>query len=347
MLSVPSAAQLPLPIGPSSPPSAEVAVYSHPSAHTALPPQSLSSLQRVLNSLLTPVSKTQAAALQAISEHFHTQQALDKLRSTVRILRLAANHENKAALQWFQAWKSKLETRYQRMNRWVVINFIYNTSLSYQSGFWRWKLVKSQGELIFPHQFTFLRSIARVVNRVQDAALQRSFTLLDMIRHKERSEPQFALRLLDSARSQHHQPTESDEEPTPRSIAVIVRNKFTPEEISLVKKVGAMETFGLLMRGVIGRNMASAFVSLKDETSLRELKEYNEILMGDLGKLQEGNERLMETFKESTENLEVLSRKLDVMRTDRLVRVLDKVRTELPAFEALLILKMNASIPIV
>ena len=346
MLSVPSAAQLPLPIGPSSPPSAEVAVHSHPSAPTALP-QSLSGVQRVLNSLLIPVSKQQTAALQAIREHSHTQQALDKLRSTVRILRLAANHENKAALQWFQAWKGKLETRYQRMNRWVVINFIYNTSLSYQSGFWRWKLVKSQGEHIFPHQFTFLRSIARVVDRIQDAALQRSFTLLDMIRHKERSEPQFALRLLDSARSQHRQPTESDEEPTPRSIAVIVGNKFTQEEISLVRKAGGMETFGLLMRGVIGRNMASAFVSLKDETLLRELKEYNEILMGDLGKLQDGNERLMETFKESTDNLEVLSRKLDVMRTDRLVRVLDKIRTELPAFEALLILKMNASIPIV
>jgi len=333
------AAVLPTAVGPSSPPSAEVMYVP------TLPPQSLSRLHRFLSCLLVPVSRQQTAALQAVCEHCRTQQALDKLRSAVHILRLAASHESKAAVLWFQAWKGKLESRYQKMNKWVVISFIYNTSVSYQSGFWRWKLVKSHGELIFPHQFSFLRSVARVLNRVQAAALQRSFTLLDMIRHKDRTEPQFTLH-LNSARYQS-QPSESDEEPTPRSIDVILRNKFTNGEMEMVKRVGAMETFGLLMRAVIGRNLTSAFVSMKDETMMRELKEYNEILMEDLGKLQLGNERLMETFKESTENLEVLSKKLDVMRTDRLVRVLDKIRIELPTFEALLMLKINANISII
>jgi len=103
-----------------------------------------------------------------------------------------------------------------------------------------------------------------------------------------------------------------------------------------------MEVLGLVTRGVRARHLASAFISIKDEWVIHDLKEDNQILMDDMAKLQEGNEKLLETFKDSSRNFEVLARKLDIMRTERVVRVLEKVGQQLPAYEAFLMLKANA-----
>jgi len=107
-----------------------------------------------------------------------------------------------------------------------------------------------------------------------------------------------------------------------------------------------METLGLLLRTVFVRNKVAAFVSIRDEAELNEMKECNDLLMGDMANLQEGNKQIMEAFKESTYNLEALSRKLDVMRTERVIKVLDKVRTVLPAYEAFLMIKLHAGLPL-
>jgi uncharacterized membrane protein len=126
-----------------------------------------------------------------------------------------------------------------------------------------------------------------------------------------------------------------------------VNNKLTGQEVRIVRQMGAMETLGLVLRTAFVRNKVAAFVSIRDEAELNEMKECNDLLMGDMANLQEGNKQIMDAFKESTINLEALSRKLDVMRTERVVKVLDKVKMVLPAYEAFLMIKLHAGFPLI
>ena len=299
------------------------------------------------------ISSRKAVTLQAVSALGPLCRYSARLQAAQKLLSLSRRTDVYLLRPPLRIWGDIAGERTKSMRLKVVLGFIYNTSISYQSGFWRWELIRDHGEVLFPQQLSFLKNVAKVLHRVERSRISTSFTLISCSRSanpaQTRSVSPFSLHhhsTSGSRRSSTSVNTEENEYVNAGTIHTIVNNKLTAGEIRVVRQMGAMETLGLLLRTVFVRNKVAAFVSIRDEAELNEMKECNDLLMGDMANLQEGNKQIMEAFKESTYNLEALSRKLDVMRTERVIKVLDKVRTVLPAYEAFLMIKLHAGLPL-
>ena len=312
------------------------------------------------------------------------ERVIKKVKSMFAIHLLATKDERGMKSRRLRKWKGEItHKKAERLVRKGCTSFIFKTPLSYQSCFWRWKLVAGGDQLVFPNQVTFIRKVAGVLDKVQRNSVLSGYTIMRLLHTHQYDSAQFsgtrtshglrpsdelmasqfqlnsdspqrapireipaqerALRLSEELRSQREETDfEEDVEVNPGTISSIAYNKFSSNELSVVKQVGAVEVLGLMVRGVRARFLASGFISIRDEWIIHDLKEDNQILMDDMAKLQEGNEKLLDTFKESSRNFEILAKKLDMMRTERVIRVLEKVSEQLPTYEAFLMLKANA-----
>jgi hypothetical protein len=139
---------------------------------------------------------------------------------------------------------------------------------------------------------------------------------------------------------------EEEEEVNTGSISTIAHNKFSPGELRVVKQVGGVEVLGLVLKSIISRNLATTLTRIRSEKTIQELNEDNQLLMADMNQLRDQNKELVDAFVTSSQNFLILEKKLDMMRTERVVRVLEKVREQLPAYEAFLILKIHTGFPL-
>ena len=327
--------------------------------------------KRAVARLVRNQMNQQVSGIDTLKQRVYKLKLIRKISASYILMKKLTLKADQMKKGRFTIWRNLEWLRKRRLLRKYTLNLMFNTSVCYQSGFWRWKYtVMRHGKELHPIHAIMYKRLSNIAFNYQRRLTQ--FALFKIVlffrssaANANRKSVQLALSTL--IRASHDAEAERAKSPSfdgsrgsfnsgellPIASQLSTIPSAKKDEILAINQYGGVEVMSLHLREARKRRTIWALTSictysrhigLFDDERSRLVEQINELrydkhsLLEDNTALRMHNEALIENLEKTNIEFASLSLHLDQMRIARMVRAISKM-IDLPILESLIILK--------